>query len=471
MRFPIYLLLCSFFTALSAAPKSELAHVAILKFSDETGKKDYEWVRTSLPDAINKSMIAKFEFLRTEDGKLSSFGKAIQPADQAYLDEIARQSGSDIIIFGKYGYEGNKDEIVITSYVYHQQGRKIIGESKVTSKLDGTLFGQIDKIAAKSVENIYQFVLSVSKEGKTTKVAHVLVLVPTWSNTTEQTAAEKEIQGMKSSLVEKYHAQFVTLNEFYSQAKIPESETKTVNNYALHRDKEKIIAWLGTKGIDNAFIIFVADKKVSITPVAEGASQEEFSYPVAAKPAEKLKAIEQNTQKAGIELNTTATTRLRRDLLAQQNHSALHVLGYVAFQAGPAANYIAGGIGFKAAYRRNFLKPWFYPIVQASFLRTDGKNDPDFGTTFFAGSAGAGYPVFSFGKLSVFTYGTLGATAAMLRSQSKTYIHPYFEAGALMDYEIVSRILLTLNLSGGFVADSNRPAITVGMLAGAGYRF
>jgi hypothetical protein len=462
--------LCVTFAVHSAPREADLAHVAILKFSDETGKKDYDWVRTSLPDAINKFMHDKFEFIRTDDAKLSGFTKTIEAGDSGYLGEIAQKTNSDIIIFGKYGYADSKDEVVITSYVYHIQGKKIIGESKVIGKLDNSLFSQIDKIAAKSVENIYQFVLSVSKEKQTAEQTRVLVLVPTWSSAAEQKSAENEIQTMKGSLAKTYKARFLTLNEFYTQQKTTPEERTQINGYATARDKDPIVKWLESQGVEDAFIVFVSSKKVSITPVVAGTSKEEFSYAVGAKPAEKIKAIEASGHSTGMEL-TGNTTRLRKNLFASRRSSALHLMGNLAIPLGAAGDFISGGFGGKISYYGNALAPWFYPVVQLGFQQLGGKNDADFATSFATANAGVGYPVIAAKKFSLFPYAGFGAAVATLKGTGKTYIQPYGELGVLADYEIFARILLVAGFGAGYVIDSTRSTLLLNGYVGAGYRF
>jgi hypothetical protein len=461
------------FAGALASKTSELAHVAILKFSNETQNKDYEWVRTSLPDAINKSMHEKFEFIRTEDAKLAGFDRVVDPKDGASLADIAAKTGSDIVIFGKYGYAGNKDEIVITSYVYHIQGKRVIGESRVISKLDNAIFQQIDKIADQSVEHIYQFVLTASKEKKTgvTEQVRILVLVPTWSNAEEQKKAELEVDAIKGELSKQYQAKFLTLGEFYAEMKIPEAEQKKVNGYAAAFDKPRVVEWLAAHGVDDAFIIFVAGQKVNVTLIVAHKAQPEFSYPVAAKRQDKLKTIEVNTRQKGLELAAGSTTRLHKNLFAASGASALHVFTGAVFPAGGASQYLSTGFGFAVSYYRNFYFPWLYPVAQASFASSGGKTDGDFRTNFMSFSAGAGYPVWRRGRISVFSYLTFGTALVVLKSRDKTHVQFVTQAGGILDYEILPRLLLSVSISGGFLPETTRSTLLITAALGAGYRF
>ncbi|HNL53156.1 MAG TPA: hypothetical protein PKI36_02010, partial [Turneriella sp.] len=51
---------------------SDLARVAVMTFINEGNNVDYEWVEKSLPDAINDSMKARFEFARQDESKVTA---------------------------------------------------------------------------------------------------------------------------------------------------------------------------------------------------------------------------------------------------------------------------------------------------------------------------------------------------------------------------------------------------------------
>lgn len=145
----------------AAGQEDDLAHVAILNYSDRTGTKDYAWLSNSLPDAINKFMLERFEFRRpnpdktqTETDKLGK-NKQLNPKDVAL---IAEKTDQDIVIYGYYTYNEKENKMTIYSRVYHHQGQTLIGKSRVDSPVNNQIFVVVDSVAKQIVRDIYKFV-------------------------------------------------------------------------------------------------------------------------------------------------------------------------------------------------------------------------------------------------------------------------------------------------------------------------
>ena len=139
MRFA-RILPCSFIPLVSAALLAELAkepakdktadlaRVAVMTFINESNNVDYEWVEKGLPDVINESMQARFEFVRQDENRATAIaaktkhaGRKYQIADAA---KIAKESQTDMLIYGNFRTNDKKDQLLFKAIIYNARGKK-----------------------------------------------------------------------------------------------------------------------------------------------------------------------------------------------------------------------------------------------------------------------------------------------------------------------------------------------------------
>lgn len=124
--------------------QSDLVRVAILKFVNSSRSDQHHWVENSLPDAINLSMVNKFEFVRTEPEKVEAAQKQEKVTGDSYSKEsirrIAKKTNSDIIIYGYFKLTEKKDTLLIKAIVYNATGDKVIGTVTERSELSNRIF-------------------------------------------------------------------------------------------------------------------------------------------------------------------------------------------------------------------------------------------------------------------------------------------------------------------------------------------
>ncbi|MCP4136263.1 MAG: hypothetical protein GY754_35160 [bacterium] len=157
--FCISALLASSAAAAPEQKEPELASVAILEFSNRTGSKDYDWLKTSLPDGINDSMKERFEFKRTGKEQILA---ALKKRGKKSLDQlnaadtrfIAKTSKSDIIILGDYTYNKETKKITIIAEVYHVSRNSITAKLDIKTAVDSSMFNVVDKVAEKIIAHI-----------------------------------------------------------------------------------------------------------------------------------------------------------------------------------------------------------------------------------------------------------------------------------------------------------------------------
>src|SRR5688572_16325204 len=148
MRSDSMRLLVGFFFALfacelTAAPKKDLARLAILTFEDQTGTKNYGYLPQSLTDAVDKSLQSKFEYLR-EDPVRSEAARNSYPVQGQFTAEQAadfcRKNGLDIVIYGSFTLDRATREVVVTTRVSLGAVEKFRTLKERKNPADATIF-------------------------------------------------------------------------------------------------------------------------------------------------------------------------------------------------------------------------------------------------------------------------------------------------------------------------------------------
>jgi hypothetical protein len=385
--------------AATATKPTELARVAILEFQDNTGQKNYGWVKTSLPDAINSSMKDQFEFQRAEvAGAAKSAEKSRVSAgevDAQNVSVFAEQQGLDIVIFGNFSYETKTRKAVFTAEVYHHKGKRVIGTVVQQSKLNNDVFGTIDTISKKIVEHIYRFSLDLTEQqvvAKTEQSVRLLVLVPTWTNDAQKKAAVNELEVQKKELRKKYPAEFLTIFEFFKVKKTPAADQQQIEGFAKSRNDAAISDWLKAQKVTNAMIVFVSDNKVSLRPVVEGNSKPPVTYAVTASAAEKAGTIDAAVTASGMGVNLQKTT-LKKDPGIRDRFSLAGGMFLLApIGTGSDKMSAAPGIEVQALYRAVNL--WAFQLGAATSLHGSWQKsylstgDEDFNLQHYTALAG-----------------------------------------------------------------------------------
>jgi len=359
--------------AFAEAPKpakpAELARVAILEFQDNTGQKNYGWVKTSLPDAINSSLKDQFEFQRAEPAA-GKTDKGLPELNAESVSLMAKQQSLDIVIFGSYDYDAKTRKATFTANVYHHKGQRIIGTVVEQSKLNNDVFTAIDAISKKIVGHIYRFSLDLTEQQaveKTQQSVRLLVLVPTWTNETQKKAATAELDLQKKELRKKYQVDVLTIFEFFKVNKTAVGEQKTIEDFAKVRNDAGITDWLKTQKVANAMIVFVADNKVSLRPVVEGSGKPPVVFAANTPAAERSKLIDAAVTQSGMRENLQKTT-LKRDAGIRDRFSLAGGLFYLA-PIGTGSDKIdaAPGVEAQALYRH--LNLWVFQLGAAASLQ------------------------------------------------------------------------------------------------------
>lgn len=446
---------CFLFTpiALHAQAESDLARVGIAQFHNIDRNPDYDWVEKSLPDAIDTSMKARFEFIRQNENKVNAaVSEVMGETRQSRMEtaaKIAAVSQSDILIFGEFTVDTTKSELTLKARIYNAAGRRFIGEIEEKTELSSRIFKNIDQMAAQIVSHIYQYALQANK-GSSFGHLKLLVLVPSFGNNAEQQTAETELQGMKAELARQSPGIYLTLSEFFEKYHIVPEERKQATALAQTRNAPRMKLWLERFGVTDALVVFVSNNKVNITAIGTEKTVQ-VSYAVGAGDTEKKKALEQ----AQIEIGPKQT--LRKNAATDQRFM-LHfgaVAGKGTLTSGDRIGVLAGLQAHLSVRLWRFFQP---QLRFEGYYGFQGSRS----TGLLGGSAlaGLGYTL-NGTRWAVTPYLLAGIfTAEVRRTNNQVRVLlPSAGGGLTAVFFFRERFGLSLNFGAQYVADQAAPAL------------
>jgi len=389
---------------------SDLARVGIARFANADQDPDYEWVETSLPEAISNSMHARFEFIGQDEALVdNAFRTHYQQSERITVPtaaKIAAASQTDILIIGKFRVDRENSEIIMQAVIYNTQGGRFIGQVEERSEVNNRIFKQIDTMASSIVSVIYQYALQAYK-GSSYGNLRMLVLVPSFTTKEERTQAESELLVLKEELARQTPGNYMTLFEFFERYKVAETEQVKALGLAARKDRSRIKAWLEHYGVTDAYLVFVSDNKVNITAVS-ATKTAQVSYAVGATTEEKQKALQKAQSEVGMKtalvkedgpfpgiLNLHIGVGAAKGILESGKrigvmsgpvvHASLKLWrvfqpqfrfeGYYAFQQGELAGMLGastfGGLGYTAGTSRWSVTPFAAGGIFTARVKTD----------------------------------------------------------------------------------------------------
>ena len=142
-------------------PVAKLANVMLVSFNNLTKTKNYDWLSASIAEAVDLSMVNKFDYKKVNPLSMFEAVTNLQTnSEEERLNEVkklAQKNSADIIISGTYVLNEKKDGIVISAYIYYNHKKTNIGLVKENSALDSSLFMVTDTISEKIVQTIFNY--------------------------------------------------------------------------------------------------------------------------------------------------------------------------------------------------------------------------------------------------------------------------------------------------------------------------
>lgn len=138
---------------------AEIARVAIIKYEDKTGTKNFGYMPGSLQEAITKSMHTKFEFVEIDPETVEPSVAELRAKNKGIIDpkiaaDICRKTNTDILIYGNFTFNSEEKEIEIQTYISLGSTDKFRTLKPVENRVDATIFQAADRVAADIVAEI-----------------------------------------------------------------------------------------------------------------------------------------------------------------------------------------------------------------------------------------------------------------------------------------------------------------------------
>lgn len=448
---------------------ANLARVALFKFTDNTNSAQYEWLATSLPEAISNALHARFEYADAPtEGILS-------PATREDADALAVLLKGDIFIYGSYSLR--ETQLVVNATIYNAAAKKIIGRVEVESPLNTRLFSAVDRLASDIVGEIYDFALA-GKEPSGESSLKMLILVPSFVDGVEEQAAIREMENLKTELATTRPGNYITIYEFFDQNKVSDIERNQILSFARFRNSQAIVLWLKKYSIRDAFIVLVSANRVNITPVASGKPIASVTYSVRATPEMKQVIIQQamQTQEAAIQKNEVKRNldqkiTLTQSRLTQKNSVMLYLTPTFS------QSFLLPSPGLESLLGIGLHSVWYLFNQFEIHLAGTGdygikSNDTVSKVLLYTGMGGVGL-TFRRSQFSFVPYimaGAFGGRIQYTQFESKRFLMPAATGGVILGMSVSQKFDLHLKIESTYVIDET-PALFATVGLGVGFKF
>lgn len=151
--------LIMFATTHILAQQSDAARVAVIRFEDKTGTKNFGYMPESLQDAITKSMHRRFEFIEVDPKAVEPVVAQVRKKNKGVITpkeaaEICRLANIDILIYGNFTFEEAQNKIFINTEISLGSTDKFRKIDPTENRVDATIFRAADKVAGDIVLEI-----------------------------------------------------------------------------------------------------------------------------------------------------------------------------------------------------------------------------------------------------------------------------------------------------------------------------
>ncbi len=164
--FGLFLLFSSGFVHAKDGSKEQdkLVNIGILPYQNNTGRKDYDYLKLSLTEVIKDGMHRQFIFHDVSLGEtrvgfteikkesIESAQKNIKyakkiDAEKTRIGRIAEEKNTDIVIYGVYIYNKDTNIVQFATRIYFQGSDTLVDVPTVSNPVDETIFDSTDKVA------------------------------------------------------------------------------------------------------------------------------------------------------------------------------------------------------------------------------------------------------------------------------------------------------------------------------------
>ena len=174
-----------------AAEADDLARVAIVEYVDETGTSSFQYLSTSLTEAVDTSMRKRFEYRRIEPSRVGSArAKNKKRVSKEEAEKLAAKLDADILVSGNYSLNATKTRVKIYTNIFLREGAAWVNIPEVSNKVDSTIFNATEKVSARTVQEINRIAEAQANRDPENKKAQKLKqklekgmsLAPSWKS-------------------------------------------------------------------------------------------------------------------------------------------------------------------------------------------------------------------------------------------------------------------------------------------------
>lgn len=131
--------------------KPDLARVAITRYQDQTGTRNFGYMPDSLTDAIDAALQTRFEYLREEPAKTRTAAQQFLKGSETWTAENAaafsKVNKTDILIIGKFSFDAATNELVVTTHISLGAKDKFRTLAENRNRVDTTIFRMAERVA------------------------------------------------------------------------------------------------------------------------------------------------------------------------------------------------------------------------------------------------------------------------------------------------------------------------------------
>lgn len=189
----VYLFAAMAISAATPAANENLARVAILEFSDQTGSKDYQYLSSSIALGVDKSMKERFDYnpIPADTAKQRTANMlSDRPLSKDNARQVASAAEADVVIGGTYTLASGGNKMHIRVSIYLTSTDQYIELPEFTNPVDGTIFQAIDKVAEKIIAKIKEI---ASRQQSTTADSNAKISL---QRTAETSWRDKNFEGV-----------------------------------------------------------------------------------------------------------------------------------------------------------------------------------------------------------------------------------------------------------------------------------
>ncbi|MDH5718505.1 MAG: hypothetical protein OEZ22_12840 [Spirochaetia bacterium] len=149
----------------------DLVSVILIQFEDRTNTQQFNYMPSSLSEAIENSLDKKFEYQKLDKEKIKIIFDNKKTGEFSEIKEGTKDLKTDIAVYGYFDFNEAENKISIKPKMYFSSIEELAALPDVNNTVDNTIFQATEKVADSIVDEISRMVLvHHEKRGKTQSI-------------------------------------------------------------------------------------------------------------------------------------------------------------------------------------------------------------------------------------------------------------------------------------------------------------